>query len=212
MAAPFDLSTATAVLALIVSAITLWYSLLRPARISSVVGPEIRIYYPPDGGLGLYVPVTFLNQSPQAGTIWRCAVTLYAKTSGERFFMDWRYFFKLKPEGNGFDFDEVASAVVVPGNHSLSKLIWFSWRSFSNPHLLIAPVEYKLVFHYWTGATGRPLNDPHQFSIDETTFEALEEARKNKSARVFEVTLDKTLAANLVMSSLDAKEWLGIED
>ncbi|MGO9057889.1 MAG: hypothetical protein ACLQU2_10965 [Candidatus Binataceae bacterium] len=211
MATSFNLSTAIALLALIFSAITLWYSLLRPPRISSVVGPEIRIYYPPDGGLGLYVPVTFLNQSPRTGTVWRCAVTLYSKTSGERFFMDWRYFFRLKPEGDGFMFDEIASALAVPGKLSLSKLIWFSWRSLSTPPLRIAAVEYVMVFHYWTGPTGKPHNDSHEFSIDQGTYEQLERARTNKNARVFEIALDKTLAANLVMSSRDAKDRLGIE-
>jgi hypothetical protein len=176
-----------------------------------VVGPEIRIYYPSDGGFGLYVPVTFLNHSPRTGTIWRCAITLFAKNSGERFFMGWRYFFRIKPEGTGFNYDEIASAFAVPGNQSLSKLIWFLWRSFSTPPLLIGAGEYVIVFHYWTGPTRMPHNESHDFSIDQAIYAQLEDAPIKKSNSVFDITLDRTLAANLVMSSRDATDRLGVE-
>jgi hypothetical protein len=205
-----NLSTAIALLALIVFAITLYYSLLRPPKISSVVGPEIRIYYPADGGFGLYVPVPFLNQSPWTGTIWRCAVTLYSKTSDDRFFMEWRYFFRLNPQGNGFDFDALASAMAVPANQSVSKLIWFTWRPSSNPPLQITAGEYGMGFHYGTGPSGMPHNDAHEFSIDQTTYENLEDARKKAERGHLCNRHRQNFGANLLMSSCDATDWLGI--
>jgi hypothetical protein len=206
----FDFSTVISLLALIVSAISLFYSQLRPPSISSVVGPEIRIYYPPDGGFGIYMPATFLNQSPRTGTIRRCAITLYPKNnSEERFFMDWRYFFRLKPDGLGFEMEQIASAFAIPESQSVSKLIWFTWRSNSTPPLQIAAGEYVLVFHYWTGLTGMPHNDFHEFFIDDQTHVELDQARIVKSPRAFEIVLDKTIGPNRVMTSSESKSLLG---
>ena len=89
-------ATVIAVLSLLASAAALYYSSLRPARPAAFLGLTVKVYYPADGGFGIYLPVALVNDSPQPGTVRRCAVTLYAAAHpDERFFMDWRFFMKL---------------------------------------------------------------------------------------------------------------------
>jgi hypothetical protein len=79
----------------------------------------------------------------------------------------------------------------------------------STPPRQIVAGEYVLVFHYWTGLTGMPHNDFHEFFIDDQTHVGLDQARTAKSPRAFDITLDKTIGPNRVMTGSESKSLLG---
>ncbi len=207
-----DLSTVIALLSLVVSAVALIFSQFRPPKLSNVIGPEFKIYYPPDGGFGVYIPATFLNQSPRTGTVLRCGISIFRKSSpDQRFFMEWRYFVTLNPDLS-FKLEESAHALAVPPNSSVTKMIWLTWRSTSTPELRIAEGEYGIIFHYWSGSVDKPRNDPHEFYIDRAIEEELEGYRVNKKSRVVDLLLDKKIASNKLLTSYESKSLLGTAD
>ena len=77
-----SVSTVFATASLLVSLVTLYFSNLAPPSLAIVAGPNIKVYYPSDGGFGLYLPVAFVNSSAATGTIYRVGVSLTAKTPG----------------------------------------------------------------------------------------------------------------------------------
>jgi hypothetical protein len=204
----FDLSTVIALVSFLVSAVTLFFSVLRAPRLSDVVGPEFKVYYPPDGGFGVYLPVAFLNESPRTGTVVRCSLSLYRKTAPEeRFFMDWRSFCKL--EGNGWVVKEPAHAITVAGMQSRTKTVLFSWRAASVPQIQIVEGNYVMVFHYWTGLTGKPRNAQHEFTVDRATQAELDGYLANKHGFVVDLVLDQKIGSNKLLTGYESQSLLG---
>jgi hypothetical protein len=196
-------STVIALSSLVVSVVALFFSQLRSPKISSVIGPNFKVYYPVDGGFGVYLPVTFLNESPRTGTVHRCGISIFRKSSlDEKFFMEWRYFMVLNPSTNSsFKFDEGAHALAIPGKSSTAKLVWLTWRSDSTPELVIAEGDYVLIFHYWLGLDDKPQNALHEFYIDRSTHALLDKYRATKDSIVVDLLLDKKIAANKLLTS-----------
>lgn len=208
-------STAIAVLSLAASGVALYYSALQRARPVSVLGTTVKVYYPSDGGFGVYLPVTFVNDSPLTGTVRRCALTLYAKARpDERFFMDWRFFMKLTQldsSGDHLGYDKVSSAetVGIPGHASAERLIWFSWRSSQEPELRLLQGDYELVLHYWVGANQHPVADVHSFTVTPAIQEDLDGLRQAHDSGVVDILLDNNLPFNMLMGAEQATQLLG---
>jgi hypothetical protein len=200
-------------LSLLIAVGTLFLSQLGAPSISPVIGPEILVYYPPDGGFGLYVPSTFLNDAPRTGTIIRTAIMLFrASTPEERFYMQWRGFSSLRPDApNSYarKLDESAHAITVPGHASITNMVWFTWRTESNPQFQLVEGPYKLIFYYWTSVASKPNSEEHEFFIDQYILGTLDEYRRNKKSTIVELILDKQLSPNRLMNTYEAKTLLG---
>jgi hypothetical protein len=204
-----DVSVAIALLSFAVSALALFFAQFRPPRISAVIGPTIEVYYPADGGFGIYVPTTFVNTSPRPGAVQRCGVTIFHKSRpDEQFFMAWRYFTRLSPK-LAYELEAVANALAVSGTSYIAKQLWFTWRSFSVPELVITEGDYTVVFHYWVGAEEKPRNNTHQFHINRDTSAQLDEYRASKTESTVVLLLDNKIAGNMLMTSKQSKSLLG---
>jgi hypothetical protein len=205
-------AAAISLLSMAISAATLYLTQLRPAELSDVIGPEIKIYYPSDGGFGMYVPATFLNKSPNTGTVLRSGITIFNKAiPEERYFMEWRFFARLSQDGKSYMLEEPAHALAIPGNSSIDKLIWATWRASSRPEIQISQGEYVLISHYWDSPTGKPHNELHQFYIDEDLYKQLDSYRVNKESVIVDLVLDRTIAGNKLLNSYEAKSLLGVD-
>jgi hypothetical protein len=203
-------TTMISLLSLIVSAVTLFLAQLRAPKLTSIVGPEIQIYYPRDGGFGVYIPVSFVNESPKTGVVKRCGVSVFRKSSqeDERYFMEWRFFVDLNPDLS-FTLKEAAHALAVPGKSSIAKTLWLTWRAASSPELIIAEGAYALVFHYWHASDDKPRNDMHEFYVDHFTWQELEKYRTSKNSTVVNLLLDKKIGANKLLTSYESRSLLG---
>jgi hypothetical protein len=204
-----EVSVIIALLSFVVSAVALFFAQFRPPRISAVIGPTIEIYYPADGGFGVYIPTTFVNTSPRAGTVQRCGITLFHKSRpDEQFFMAWRFFMRLNPKLS-YDFEAVAHALAVLGTSSITEQVWLTWRYFSVPELVITEGDYVLVFHYWVGAEEKPRSDLHEFHIDPDTHAQLDDCRASKKESTFVLLLDNKIDGNKLMTSEQSRSVLG---
>jgi hypothetical protein len=206
-----SITVAISLLSLAIAGVTLYLTQFRPAKLSTIVGPGIKIYYPKDGGFGIYVPVTFVNRSPRTAVVFRCGITIFRKsTPQQKFYMEWRRFMKLKEDGGSFITEEDAHSIAVPNNSFLSKLIWVTWRYFINPPFRIIEDEYVLYLHYWPRSSGKPISSKHEFLITNEDYLKLEGFRAAKENTVVDVDLDANVRFNILMNASESKSLLGI--
>src|SRR5262249_28989274 len=119
------------ILGFLVSATTLFLTQFRPPNISTIVGPAIKLYYPHDGGFGIFLPVTFVNTSPKTGIVLRCGITIYSKAAPDnKYYMEWRFFMKLESTSSSnqnYLYEDNAHGMAIPQNSFVSKTIWTTW-------------------------------------------------------------------------------------
>ena len=204
----FSLSTVFATSSLLISCVTLYFSNLAPPSLAMVAGPNIKVYYPADGGFGLYLPVAFVNSSAATGTVYRLGVSLTAKKPGaEVFYFEWRNFTRWSDQ---VGLDEPAHALAVQGNSAIAKIVWMTWRADSEPKLVIQPGDYTLAVHVWTKPSGLPETQLHELTVDAVTYTTLEHERTNKQDFLVDVTLDRQLPPNRLLTSSEAISLLGL--
>jgi len=198
------------ILGLTISGLTLFFTQFRPPEISTIVGPVIKFYYPRDGGFGIYLPVTFVNPSPKTGIVLRSGITIFQKTTPQqKYYMEWRFFAKLREQGDSYLFEEDAHSIAIPQYSFISKMIWVTWRQFMPQQFRIIEGEYVLFFHYWT-STQKPMNSMHEFLITGDIFKEIESYRIGKQSTIVNVDLDATVRQNLLLNTYEAQSLLGI--
>jgi hypothetical protein len=207
-----DTSTVIALISLIIAVLTLFLSNLQPAKITSKVGPFIRIYYTDyDSGesFGLYLPATFLNLTPQTSTVLNAAITLARKDSDEQiYFMQWKQFSKLDPVQDKWVTDEMAHALAVPSKSSVAKIIWFIWGYDSQPRLILREGIYRLKFYFWENKKSRPRCETHEFFVSESLAQKLESYRAQKKSTTHTIRLDLEIDENRLLTRHEAERLL----
>lgn len=203
------LALAVSVLGLIVAGATLYNTHLRHPRIHSYLGPLIKLYYPGDGGTGIYIPITFINSAPRVGTVLRAAILLHRKDSTqEQYFMEWGSFSRLDTQSGNWVYENICHALPVDGKSSITKVVWFNWLASSQPSLIFKPGEYVLTLFYWLGGHEQPKTEIHELHISDDLSEALEGYRAEKRSTTVELALDKHLARNSILTSDAAQKLL----
>lgn len=205
------LPIAISVVSLGLAATALFMSQFRGPKISVHVGPIVKLYYLMDGGFAMYIPTTFINDSPRMSVVFRVAISLLrTENPHERFFIEWVSFSAYDPETECFRYEDIAHALAVPGMAEVNKMIWFHWLTSSTPSLHIREGEYDLTIHYWITETGKPVNNIHKFYVSEDTFAKLESYRTGGKDITVEVVLDKQLDRNRLMTPHEAKALLNV--
>lgn len=111
-------------LGFLIASFTFYLTQLRSARIRVEVGPEITVYHPKDGGFGMYLPFSFVNNNKRGGSISRIAVILNKKSeTNEAYFFRWADVVKYDSNTKGYDHLDNARAFSVPGESAVSKFI-----------------------------------------------------------------------------------------
>src|SRR5262245_25080760 len=132
-------------LSFVVSLLTLYLMQLRPAKLQFHFGRQFEIYYPRDGGFGIYVPITITNTSNKAGIVKSCALILSkATTEDEYYFFDLCGFGKRDEETGGWKFEQAAHPLVVPGKSSVSNVFWYVWRPWTRPSFRLTEGTWKV--------------------------------------------------------------------
>jgi hypothetical protein len=199
-----------ALIGLIVSIVTLSLTQLRPARISTLLGPNVYMTYPIEGGFSLGLPVSFTNQGARNATVLRTAVTIYRlERPDQRYFMQWNAFMKLDVQaGLRWVHDEMAHPLIIPGQSTIAKFILFGWNT--EPSVPFSEGRYELVFHYWNVADGHPQSETHQIVVDRSTLETLQDTGDATKARItVSVQLGQQLRPNILMNEQEYRHLLG---
>jgi len=202
-----------AIISLLVSAVTLYLAQLRPSKLISKSGPFIKVYYADyesGGSVGLYLPVSIINESARTGTILNAAITLGRKDSPEQsYFMQWREFQKLSIEKNAWVYEEMAHALAIPGTSAINKIIWFMWDAKSQPKLILREGTYIINFYFWDKKDKPPNCETHQFYVDDSIYTQLESYRVAKKPTVFDIRLDMEIEQNRLLTEHELRKLLG---
>ncbi len=199
-----EISTIIAIVSLLIAVAALVLNHLRPAKITTFLGPVVTIGYPMDGGFSVNLPVTFSNHGAKTGSVFRAAVTICQRESQhERYFMQWDSFLKLEFQPVQWVHDELAHALAIPGKSILAKNILFVWYPISQPPITIREGLYDLVFLFWTSDMTVPHIETHQIRILAPNLEALKDTGDPEAPRSITIQLDQQLEANKLMNEFD---------
>lgn len=143
-----------ALLALIISLISLFYKYFQPAAIKLLIGEPFGFFYGKNNFIGIRVPITLFNEGSKNTAAVRIDGRITEVNSRRTMSFVWRSFAEEKNigiEGEEFRphhiFAGWAHTIIVPARDAVFKLINFG--TFDNYEL--SPGNYKLEFSVRTG-------------------------------------------------------------
>ncbi len=196
---------------LLIAVITFYLTNLRPPSVKCQIGPTLQVYHGDHAGgisTGFYLPVTFENTSARTGIVKNAALIIYRRDQPEQqFFMTWKDFAKLVPD-QGWQPEEIAHAVAVPGRSTVGKFIWFMWFANSSPKLNLREGTYVVDLCYWTHVSKKPRHQKHEVFVTDETAKILEARRAEGSNTSRILWLDKQINYNQVLTRHESEALL----
>lgn len=202
-------STIISTISLFVAIATFFLVQLKPAKISSYLGPMASFgYRSTDGGLSITIPVTFTNHGSRTGAVIRSAITLWRKDwPEERYFIKWDCFVKEDFKTRKWVNDEVAHALAISGKSILAKVITYAWLDNSKP-ILFREATYCLAFLYWTHEK-RPHHEIYEIPITAEMVAMLNAPVDSINLRAVNITLDNSYNVNEIKNTFAFENLLG---
>jgi len=196
---------------LLISIITLYLTQFNKPRIKTVIDNTILIAY---NYLGyeyfeLQVPVSMINNSPNAGVVLKCAACLVNTGNDESNFMTWQKFYKVDFATGRYAIDSLALPFVVGGHSSTSKIIMFGWDQSENKIRLFEG-EYELRLYIWVSSDLNVKPDKmitRKFTINKSQIkdmhDSLAAAKKDEPNPYTAFPLDNEIPANQKLTSAE---------
>lgn len=204
------LPVAIAALSFVVAGATFVLTQLRGAKIAAYLGPGVDLGYDSKGNADVVLPTTFINEANQTGIVRLAAITLSQHEGSQpHFFIMWDDFMTYSEEHDQWEITEMAHALPIPNKSSVHKAIWFSWFGDQSAKLQFSAGEYELTFYWWEPSIMRPRKRVHTLRISDEEFEELELHRKKHDQELTTIPLDRTFAANMVLSGENVRDLLG---
>ena len=192
-----------------VAIFTFYKTLLKPPDISVLIGPNIYVFHYdyPEISTGLYVPMTFVNSSPNIGSVFRCAISIFRVDEPEAiYFCLWKEF--TVSYENCWKFDGEAHSFAVSGKTSVSRVALFRWLRASNQELIFKRGSYSVVVHLWLGRNTKPINTAIKFHVTQDIEDYLQNQIDNQSSDAQPILLNKDFDINRVLSIHEYKKLL----
>lgn len=194
-------------LSLLVAFFTLYITQLRPANVGVITGSTIGVNHQ-DDGFSIYLPLTFNNSAHSAGLIQRCSIVFSRADAGQTFhYIEWTDFRKRNGETNRYEREDFAGPIQIEGRSSLSKLVWFRWRTGDFPF-----TEGKYTFEVvaWKENDDHPsIRKKHSFYITKEVAVALAAYKLNKLTKIEFMGIDKQIESNKLVTEHELKKLLG---
>lgn len=207
------LSLVVASAGFIIATISLYFSHLMPPKIKTTVGPYIKLYhsdYNLGFSTGIYLPISFFNHSARTAVVEKAAIEIYSKQNDQkRYFLQWDSFSEYNPETNKWKWREMAHALPVLGKSSIQKTAWFYWSARNEETLIFNEGVYAFDFLYWLNGKKEPIREHHELILDSKMAALLCEYRDNSRNTTVELSIDKELDLNKVMSPHESEKLLG---
>lgn len=152
------------ILALLVSIVTLYLSLLRPAKIRIVAGESIHLFYFEEGNFGITLPVSFVNQGARIGTVSRVALLIQKHGNNEGYLLE-PYAYQRLDANQRFQHESIAAPISIPSKSDISKQILFKSAIARPDEYQINAGKYNLTLFGWTEGSIKP-NITDTFSLE----------------------------------------------
>lgn len=151
-----NMAVVISVIALIVSAASLYFTSLKPANITLSAGETFWVSHK-DHYLYLHLPIVLHNTGSQPGVIRSIGVILKNQKSDEAIFLKWQAFANLVYGPNGFTWidESNATATSVPAHSEITKMATFSGGG-SVATWIPKPSAYDLHLLAWTSESNVP--------------------------------------------------------
>jgi hypothetical protein len=174
----------------LVSATNLYLTQISSPPLSVTFGPSMAMYYPRDGGFGMYLPVGFFNSGGRGGMILRTRAALHHEASSETYEFEWASFSTRDPVTRDYLLGEVGP-LAVPANSAVSKMVWYVWRPDARPEFSLAAGRYLLSLQVWTADTPQPsFTVEKAFLLSEDEATDMAERRASGEAKTMYVTFE----------------------
>ncbi len=167
-----------------------------------VAGPGVALYYPRDGGFGIYCPISFLNRSERGGAIVKVTLLLGRADTAERYYIEWIDFSTRDAETQNYRYGPDAQAITIPARSAESKLVRFVWRPDSRPEFHLTAGRYAFDLAVWTDVTANPqFISRHSFEVSDSLAETLDQFRERGYPTTRFVTLDNAIPENKLLGN-----------
>jgi hypothetical protein len=167
-------------LGLIVSVLALYLGQFRRSRLAAVLGPDVHIYHPSDGGTGVYIPIIFSNHSPTRGVVYQVFLRIRSP-EGMNYYLRWRREATIAEPTWEYGFEGRAKPFTVDGHSSQAKVYWFLWPDNEKQDLLFKEGKYSLTAYVWSQRIAIPdVATSEELEISREVEKILEDRRKAK--------------------------------
>ena len=196
-----------ALVSLLLSGLTLYLTQFRPPRVGMLVGSTVGVNHQEDG-FSIYLPLTFNNTAHQPGLVNRCSLVFSRVGGGQTaHYIEWTEFRKRDEDKNRYVRDDFAGPLQVEGRSSVSKLVWFRWRTGAHP---LAEGKYQLELIVWKESGSRPaIREKHELYIGAVEANRLSEFKTAGKTMIEWIGIDKQIESNKLVTSHELEKLLG---
>lgn len=206
------------IISLLVSLLSTYFSTFKKSRPGVLISSQLEIYNAPMmtaegtlwGGVGVYIPMTFFNWSPNGGSIVECRISIARLDNpNEIFDFSWTEFQAMLQTERRMGYEGFAQPIPLSPNSSLSKTVLFVWYP-GEKNLAILNGRYKLDVLFWTGQSAPPnIKQSFEFSITEKQAQDFNFYLKNKNSSTVSITIREISRTNSVLTKEQASKIYG---
>jgi hypothetical protein len=197
-----------------------YFSNFKKSRPGVLIAPQISIYNLPFqapegiiwGGVGILIPTTFFNWSPNGGSVLECRITIAkADNPNEIFDIGWSAFSEIlqteRRMGNG----GFAQPLALPPNSSLTKTILFVWHPSNDHKLIIQSGRYFMNLLAWTKSSAKPaISESFEFLITKELANDYNFYLSSKNASTIDISIREMHRPNSVLTKSQANQIYGL--
>jgi hypothetical protein len=197
-----------------------YFSNFKKSKPGILIASQIQMYNVPFqapeeiiwGGVGILIPTTFFNWSPNGGSVLECRITIAkADNPNEIFDIGWSEFSEIlqteRRMGNG----GFAQPIALPPNSSLTKTILFVWYPSNDNKLTIHSGQYVMNLLVWTKSSVKPaICESFEFVITEEIANDYNFYLSSKSAATIDIPIREMHHLNGVLTKSQANQIYGL--
>lgn len=201
-----NLTLLTAVVSLLLTLITFYYTFFRPAKLTIFVGPFI-IISRHTSYFAFLVPTTIANQSNQTGVIKRCTLIVNHKgTPQKNYHMLWRSFRKLNSEGTTWIQNNTVSSIAVIAKSTENRNIEYEWHFEGNPNFHFKEGTYQLQVFFWSHKTKPIAHLKHEIYISDEYANLFN--NPDFKGKIIHFPLDNEINENEIITAMQVEKLL----
>jgi len=206
------------IISLVVSLVSTYFSTFKKSRPGVLISSQVEIYNAPAmtaegtlwGAVGVYIPMTFFNWSPNGGSIVESRIALSRLDNpNEIFDFTWAEFQAMLQTERRMGYEGFAQPIPLSPNSSMSKTVLFIWYP-AEKSLTINPGRYTLDILFWTSQSTAPdIRQTFEFSIADKQAEDFNYYLKNQNPATVAITIRELSRPNSVLTKEQSNKIYG---
>jgi len=185
-------------ISLVLSTITIYYTLMRPAKLKIFVGPFI-IITRHNSYFAFNIPTTIANRSNQTGVIKRATMIItHNDTPQQNYHMLWNSFRKISSDGSTWIQYDTVSSIAIIAKSTENRNIEYQGKFESIPKLCLKKGTYQVRFYYWSNKPRPIVFLKHEIYIDEN--QETHFGNPEMIGKIIQLTVDNDMNMNEILT------------